>query len=431
MEWWEISSTKEKTRLLIAEAEKKAALQHKEITATALFNQAKVLECFKTEKITEDCFHSNEGYGYHDDGRERLEKLFSRVFKGEDSIVRPHFVSGTHTIYTCLRGLLRPGDRLLSLSGMPYDTLCRAIIGPQKNREGKGRNKNFSSLGEWDITFAHVETTRALEENIDGELAVLLKKPTKVFFIQRSRGYNPSRQALTIAELARLTELVRSHNKDAIILVDNCYGEFVEKEEPLEAGADIIAGSLIKNPGGGLAPAGGYITGKEEYISLIGEAFSAPGLGKGLGAFIQNKRLYYQGLFMAPQLVGEALKGAVTIAAALEAAGYEVSPRYNEKRGDLVQSVRLHNQQELELFCRAVQQASPINAHFQPVAGATPGYGDPLYMAAGTFVQGSSSEFSADAPLREPYTLYLQGGLSYNHVILGLASLLDTIMDQD
>lgn len=430
MQWWEIAGIKRKTHLLIAAAEKKAAAQHREINANTLCNQAKVLECFKAEKITENCFHSNEGYGYHDEGRDKLENLFSRIFKGEDSIVRPHFVSGTHTLVTCLRGLLRPGDRLLSLSGMPYDTLRRAIIGPNTANGENCSAKKISSLQEWGITFAQVGTAKVLEEKENAEIIQLLKAPTKVVFIQRSRGYNPWRRALTLAELARLSALVRNYNRDAVILVDNCYGEFVEKEEPLEAaGVDLVAGSLIKNPGGGLAPAGGYITGRQKYISIIGEAFSAPGLGKGLGAFIQNKRLYYQGLFMAPQLVGEALKGAVTVAAALEEAGYSVSPRYDEKRGDLVQSVRLKNKEELELFCNAVQQASPVNAHFRPVAGATPGYGDPIYMAAGTFVQGSSSEFSADAPLREPYTLYIQGGLSYNHVILGLASLLDTIIE--
>ncbi|MEW5921034.1 MAG: methionine gamma-lyase family protein [Bacillota bacterium] len=430
MEWWEITGIKRKTTLLIAKAEKKVAGQHREIDANALHNQAKVLESFKSEKISEDCFHSNEGYGYHDRGRDKLENLFSRIFNGEDSIVRPHFVSGTHTLFTCLRGLLRPGERLLSLSGMPYDTLRRAIIGPEETDQGSYSGKNISSLREWNISFAQVETAKVLQLENYKDLITLLKAPTKVVFIQRSRGYNPFRQALTVSEIARLAAIVRRYNRDAIILVDNCYGEFVEREEPLAGGgADLIAGSLIKNPGGGLAPAGGYITGRKKYISLISEAFSAPGLGKDLGAFIQNKRLYFQGLFMAPQLVAESLKGAVTIAAALEEAGYSVSPRYDEKRGDLVQTVRLKNKEELELFCSAVQQASPVNAHFQPVAGATPGYADPLYMAAGTFVQGSSSEFSADAPLREPYTLYIQGGLSYNHVILGLACLLDVIIN--
>ncbi len=427
MEWWEIGGTKKNTAKLISAAERKAAAQHQSVEAIALHNQAKVLKAFQLELISEDCFHSSEGYGYHDLGRDKLEALFARTFKGEDAIVRPHFVSGTHTLFTCLRGLLRPGERIISLTGKPYDTLSRAIMGPRAEPEVSNLSYT-SSLQDWNIPFMHVETEAVplLENN--GELAALLQGPTKVVFIQRSRGYNPSRKSLTTADVSNLAKTIRRCNKDITILVDNCYGEFVEKGEPLEGGADLIAGSLIKNPGGGLAPAGGYIVGSREHISRISEAYSAPGLGKELGAFIQSKRLYFQGLFMAPQLVAESLKGMITMAAALEEAGYRVSPRYKDKRGDLVQSVHLNSRSELELFCSAVQQASPVNSHYQPVPGATAGYADPLYMAAGTFVQGSSSEFSADAPLREPYTVYIQGGLNYNHIILGLASLLDKII---
>lgn len=427
MRWWEITGTKKITAARIAAAEQKAAARHTEINAIALHNQARVLNSFQLEQISEDCFHSSEGYGYHDLGRDKLEALFARIFKGEDAIVRPHFVSGTHTLFTCLRGLLRPGERMLSLTGRPYDTLNRAIMGPEEQSEADNTSCK-SSLREWNISFKYVETKDLPHLENSGELAALLQAPTKVVFIQRSRGYNPLRNSLTISEITCLTKTVRRYNKNAVILVDNCYGEFVEKEEPLEGGADLIAGSLIKNPGGGLAPTGGYITGSKEHITRISEALSAPGLGKELGAFIQSKRLYFQGIFMAPQLVAESLKGAVTIAAALEDAGYTVYPRYNDERGDLVQSVHLNSKKELELFCSAVQRSSPVNAHYHPVAGATAGYADPLYMAAGTFVQGSSSEFSADAPLREPYTVYIQGGLSYNHVILGLATLLDSII---
>lgn len=422
MQWWDMVGIRRNTALFIKEVEDKVALQHQEISELALSNQAKVLGAFISERINEDCFHSNEGYGYHDMGREKLEALFARTFHGEDAIVRPHFISGTHTIFTCLRGLLRPGDRMISLTGPPYDTLSRAILG---NDTGKS-----SSLTEWGISFAHVKMGEGdlpkLHEN--GTLAALLQAPTRLVFIQRSRGYNPYRPALTVQDIADIAATVRRYRKDMIILVDNCYGEFVEYKEPLEGGADLIAGSLIKNPGGGLAPAGGYIVGRKQYISRISEAFSAPGLGKELGAFVQNKRLYFQGFFMAPQLVAESLKGAVTIAAAMEEAGYIVSPRYNDKRGDMVQTVHLKSKDELALFCSAVQRSSPINAHFTPVPGTTPGYGDPIFMAGGTFVQGASSEFSADAPLREPYTLYIQGGLSYSHVILGLSVLLDTIL---
>lgn len=427
LEWWETAGIKKDTAKLIAAAEAKAAAQHQDVEAIALHNQAKVLKAFQLEQISEDCFHSSEGYGYHDPGRDKLEALFARIFKGEDAIVRPHFVSGTHTLFTCLRGLLRPGERIISLTGQPYDTLSRAIMGPRVNSEA-GDVGYTSSLQEWNIPFMHVETEAVPLLEHKGELAALLQAPTKVVFIQRSRGYDPSRRSLTTADVSNLAETIRRYNKDIIILVDNCYGEFVEKGEPLERGADLVAGSLIKNPGGGLAPAGGYIAGSREHISRISEAYSAPGLGKELGAFIQSKRLYFQGLFMAPQLVAESLKGVITMAAALEEVGYRVSPQYNDKRGDLVQSVHLNSKSELEVFCRSVQQASPVNSHYQPVPGATAGYADPLYMAAGTFVQGSSSEFSADAPMREPYTVYIQGGLNYNHIILGLASLLDKIL---
>lgn len=427
MQWWEMVGIRRKTALFIKEVEDKVALQHQEITEQALSNQAKVLGAFISERINDDCFHSNEGYGYHDMGRERLEALFARTFHGEDAIVRPHFVSGTHTIFTCLRGLLRPGERMISLTGPPYDTLSRAILGPKESPPISNTGK-CSSLTEWGISFAQVEMGDLPKLHDNDALAALLQAPTRLVFIQRSRGYNPYRPALTVPDITNIAATVRRYSKDVIILVDNCYGEFVENTEPLEGGADLIAGSLIKNPGGGLAPAGGYIVGRKQYISRISEAFSAPGLGKELGAFIQNKRLYFQGFFMAPQLVAESLKGAVTIAAAMEEAGYPVSPRYIDKRGDIVQTVRLKSKDELALFCSAVQRSSPINAHFTPVPGTTPGYGDPIFMAGGTFVQGASSEFSADAPLREPYTLYIQGGLSYNHVILGLSVLLDTIL---
>lgn len=428
MEWWERFGINRETARLVAAAEEKAVREHRKIEEIALNNQARVLKFFQSEQISEDCFHSNEGYGYHDTGRQKLEALFARIFAGEDALVRPHFVSGTHTLFTCLRGLLRPGERVVSLTGLPYDTLSRAVLGPASGGKGKGEWGGDSSLLAWGISFEQVETDSIpLLEN-SGELARLLQPPTKVVLIQRSRGYSSTRNSLTVAQIAGLAAKVRHYNAAAVILVDNCYGEFVEEVEPLEgAGVDLLAGSLIKNPGGGLAPAGGYIVGGKGHIARISEAYSAPGLGKELGAFIQQKRLYFQGLFMAPQLVAESLKGAVTIAAALENKSYTVCPRYDEKRGDLVQSVQLRSREELELFCSAVQRSSPVNSHYHPVPGATAGYADPLYMAAGTFVQGSSSEFSADAPLREPYIVYIQGGLSYNHVKLGLAHLLEKI----
>ena len=434
MEWWQLYALKPEINRLIVEAEKEVKAEHEAINAVSLFNQAKVLNAFQEEKISDDCFYSSEGYGYNDRGREKLDALFARVFKGEDALVRPHLVSGTHTLFTCLRGILRPGERLLFATGRPYDTLWKAVGGKKAAEDGSQSSAGEGNLIDWGIPFfclnmieekdAGSEQRRILEKN----LKEMLQKPTSAVLIQRSRGYNPFRPSLTVEDIANIIAKIRYYNPDVVILVDNCYGEFVEKEEPLEAGADLIAGSLIKNPGGGLAPTGGYVVGRKKYIKKISSAMTAPGLGKELGAFVYSKRLFYQGLFMAPHLTGEALKGAITLARALEKAGYRVDPRPQEKRGDIVQMIHLKRREELYNFCRAVQEFSPVNSHFVPIEGETPGYHDPIFMAAGTFVQGASSEFSADAPLRRPYTLYLQGGLSYQHIVLGIASILKAIL---
>ncbi len=425
MEWWQLYDLKPEINRLITETEEEVQGEHAQIDDISLFNQAKVLQAFQQERISEDYFHSNEGYGYNDSGREKLEALFARVFKGEDALVRPHLVSGTHTLFTCLRGLLRPGERLLAVTGQPYDTLWRAIGGRGGPGEGQGgSNLREGSLPDFGISFSCLNMSETGEKILRG----MLEKPTSLVLIQRSRGYDPFRPSLTVEDIAGMIAKIRSYNPDVAILVDNCYGEFVEKEEPLEAGADLLAGSLIKNPGGGLAPTGGYVVGKKEYIRRICDAQTAPGLGKELGAFVSNKRLYFQGLFMAPHLTGESLKGAVTLAGALERVGYRVDPRPGEKRGDIVQMIHLKNREELYDFCRAVQEFSPVNSHFVPVEGETPGYRDPIFMAAGTFVQGASSEFTADAPLRQPYTLYLQGGVSYQHIVLEIASILKAIL---
>ncbi len=405
---------------IISEAEKNTAGIQQLINENSLFNQAKVLKAFREEKISDDYFHSTEGYGYGDEGREKLETLFARVFRGEKALVRPHFVSGTHTLYTSLRGLLRPGDRLVSVTGEPYDTLSRALRGSKKEEGG--------TLAEWNISFQCIEENDFKQPDKESKIKAILQEPTRVIYIQRSRGYTYFRKSLTIEDLDELIKKIRSMNTQAVIMVDNCYGEFVQKKEPLEVGADIIAGSLIKNPGGGITPTGGYIVGNARLISSISCAASAPGLGKDLGAFVHNKRPYFQGLFHAPHLVGEALKGAVLIADSLEMAGYEVDPPANKNRGDIVQAVRLKNREELEAFCQAVQSCSPVNSFVTPVAGVTAGYKDPILMAAGTFVQGSSSEFSADGPLREPWVVYIQGGLSYQHVLLGLSNILKKIL---
>ncbi len=426
VKWWQVAGAGERAAALLEQAERKTAEEHKKIKEISLFNQARVLKAFQLERIADDHFSSNEGYGYNDPGRDKLEALYARVFGGDDAIVRPHFVSGTHAIFVALKGLLKPGDKLVSVTGAPYDTLQRAIVGrrtpppdpvPAIEREG--------TLQDWGISFLPLSTEKLFSPR--GGFPGDFIKEAQAIFIQRSRGYDPDRRSLRVEEIGHIIERIRRYNRRAAVLVDNCYGEFVEKEEPLEAGADLLAGSLIKNPGGGLAPTGGYIVGRGKLVETAAAALSAPGLGRELGAFIFNKRLYFQGLFAAPHQVAEALRGAVTAASALESAGYEVDPRPGEERGDIVQSVKLASEGELHKFCGAVQKASPVNSHVTPVAGKTAGYSDPIFMAAGTFVQGSSSEFSADAPLRRPYTAYLQGGLSYEHVVLGVASILDAV----
>jgi cystathionine beta-lyase family protein involved in aluminum resistance len=419
MEWWQLLKVKPEIADIILAAEKKTAAIRQDFHATCLFNQARVLKAFQELKISDECFNSNEGYGYNDYGREKLEALFARIFQGEEAIVRPHLVSGTHTIFSCFRGLLRPGDRLLSITGKPYDTLYRAL-GLKNGGEG--------GLLEWGIAFDSIELDdfNLLED--ESLLMNMLDEPTRVVFIQRSRGYDPYRSSLTVEKIGKLIKKIRHSNPDVTIFVDNCYGEFVEKQEPLEIGADVIAGSLIKNVGGGLVPTGGYIAGNKKCIEKISAAISAPGLGKELGAFVFNKRLFYQGIFMAPHITAEALKGAALFAAALESLGYQADPRFDQKRGDIVQAISLKNKEELQKICQAVQSASPVNAHITPVAGKTAGYDDLIYMAAGTFVQGASGEFSADAPLREPYTVYIQGGLTYEHMLLGLAAVLQSIL---
>lgn len=438
MEWWQLVSLTSKIAEIIAAAEKKVIKQHREIACTCLFNQTRVLKAFQELRISDECFHSSEGYGYHDLGREKLENLYALVFGGEDALVRPHFVSGTHTIYSCLRGLLRPGECLLSITGFPYDTLTRAIRGEEGRGEERRRankaptahvnnpNQNEGNLLDFGISFNSLSLEDFRQPKKEAVLRHMLQKPTRVVFIQRSRGYDPHHPSLTVEEIGELIQKIRFFNREVIVFVDNCYGEFVERKEPLAVGADLIAGSLIKNPGGGLAPTGGYVVGKKKYIAQISNTLSAPGLGKELGAF-DHKRLYFQGFFMAPHLVAEALKGVVTMAAALEELGYDVEPRFDAQRGDLVQSVTLKSREELERICRAVQSFSPVNSYVTPVAGNTPGYTVPIFMAAGTFVQGASSEFTADAPLREPFTVYIQGGLTYQHVILGLAAILESI----
>ncbi|SHE38350.1 Cystathionine beta-lyase family protein involved in aluminum resistance [Seinonella peptonophila] len=378
--------------------------------------QACVLEAFRSHRVSEYHFYGTVGYGYHDVGRETLEAVFADVFSSEAALVRPQIVSGTHAISLALFSILRPGDELLYLSGQPYDTLL-PIIG--KGRDGTG------SLADYGIRYREVPLTSSLK--LDKErLKEMLTEKTKVIAIQRSRGYS-SRPSFTISEIADAIRYIRSLASDVLIFVDNCYGEFVELEEPTHVGADLIAGSLIKNPGGGLAKTGGYLAGKKEWILRAADRLIAPQLGLEMGATGDGLRDFFQGLFLAPHTVGEALKGIVFAAAALEMEGFETSPSWDENRTDIVQQVILQKPEWLIAFCQGIQSASPVDSYLKLEPTQMPGYDDPVVMAAGTFVSGASIELSADGPMRSPYIAYLQGGLTYSHVKIAICSAIQQL----
>jgi cystathionine beta-lyase family protein involved in aluminum resistance len=375
-----------------------------EIDCLQFYNQRRVLEALQRQRVDESDFLDSSGYGYSDRGREKLEGAFAEIFGGESALVRPQVVSGTHALAVTLFGLLRPGELLLSVTGPPYDTL-QAVIG--------NRGKESGTLAEWGIRH------RYLPVRADGypDLGALEQEwQPRVAYIQRSAGYDLQRRGLTTGEIALLVRELRRRYPDSWVVVDNCYGEFAERSEPLAAGADLVAGSLIKNPGGGLARSGGYVVGRSELVRMVAGRLTAPGLYDSLGSFT-DKRSFFQGLFMAPQLVGNAQKNALFAAALFEQLGYEVKPRCDERRGDTVQAVILGNAAKLLRFCRAVQGASPVEAYLTPEPGPLPGYEDPVVMAAGTFYQGATGELTADGPLREPYAVFLQGGLTLPHAL--------------
>lgn len=396
---------------LIVEIEENINTQFKQIEQTALVNQARILNAFRDLHIDETCFYESTGYGYNDLGREKLDDLYATVFGGEAGLVRPHFVSGTHAIATSLYGILKPGDHLLSLTGKPYDTLQQAL---------GLTTPIFGTLADLNITYQEADFTAGIVEK---KLDQLLAKPTQVILLQRSRGY-AQRRSLRLEDIAALVQAVKARQPEAVIFVDNCYGEFVQTTEPCHVGADLCAGSLIKNPGAGLVPGGGYVVGRADLVEKVACRLTAPGLGRELGAMGTNKRLYYQGLFLAPHQVSQALKGMVLAAALFQHLGFTVSPQAAELRGDIVQAICLGEAELLQQFCRAVQAASPIDSFVVPEAAPMVGYKDEIIMAAGTFIQGASSEFTADGPLRPPYEVYLQGGLTYEHQKIALAEIL-------
>ncbi|MGI6601537.1 MAG: aminotransferase class I/II-fold pyridoxal phosphate-dependent enzyme [Dethiobacteria bacterium] len=389
---------------MVARSLQRVKKQWSKVDRLQFNNQRRVLKALQKQRISESDFLDSSGYGYADSGREKLEQAYADIFKGEAALVRPQIVSGTHALAVTLFGLLRPGELLLCLTGPPYDTL-QAVIG--------SRGEESGTLAEWGIRHHYV----ALRDDDYPDLAAL--EPglqPRVAYIQRSAGYDLQRSGLTTGEIALLVEEVHARYPEAWVVVDNCYGEFAEEREPLEVGADLIAGSLIKNPGGGLARSGGYVVGRRELVRRIAGRLTAPGLYDSLGSFTE-KRSLFQGLFMAPSLVGNALKNALFAAALFEQMGYQVKPRCGEPRTDIVQAIILGRAEKLLRFCQAVQSASPVESYLTLEPGPLPGYEDPVVMAAGTFFQGATSEMTADGPLREPYAVFLQGGLTLPHAL--------------
>lgn len=406
----------EKLKPLVKKVELKIKEVKEQIEEVVESNQLKILQSYRKHEVSDFHFTPSTGYGYDDVGRDTLEEIYAEVFGGEAAIVRPQIISGTHAIATCLFGVLRPKDELLYITGQPYDTL-EEVVGIRGNGNG--------SLKEFGITYKCVDLS--LKGEIDFEnVARNIKPNTKVVGIQRSKGY-ANRPSFTIAQIKEMIEFVKGIKEDLIVFVDNCYGEFVEELEPCHVGADLIAGSLIKNPGGGIVKTGGYIVGKENLVDLASYRLAAPGIGKEGGASLYSLQEMYQGFFLAPHVVGQALKGAVFTAAFLEELLFSTNPKWDAKRTDLIQSVQFNCPETMIAFCQGIQLASPVNSHVTPYPSPMPGYEDEVIMAAGTFIQGASIEFSADGPIRPPFTAYVQGGLTYGHVKIGILTAIDHV----
>ena len=385
----------------------------------AEFNQLKVLKAMQDNRVSAECFQVSSGYGYNDLGRDTLEKVYASCFGGEDALVRPQITCGTHALALALMSNLRPGDELLSPVGKPYDTL-EEVIGI---RPSKG------SLAEYGVTYRQVDLLP--DGSFDYEkIEEAIGPRTKLVTIQRSKGY-ATRPTLSVARIGELISFIKGIRPDILCMVDNCYGEFVEEREPLEVGADMIVGSLIKNPGGGLAPIGGYIVGKKECVENAAYRLTSPGLGKEVGASLGVIQSFYQGLFLSPTVVNGALKGAVFAANIYEKLGFEVIPNGSESRHDIIQAVTFGNPDALIAFCEGIQEAAPVDSYVTPEPWAMPGYDSDVIMAAGAFVQGSSIELSADGPTRPPYAVYFQGGLTWYHAKLGILKSLQKLKERN
>ena len=398
-------------------AMKKCSARFDDIDHIAELNQMKVLKAFRDNRVSEAHLMPSTGYGYSDIGRDTLESVYASVFHTEDALVRSQLVSGTHALTVALFGNLRPGDEILSPVGKPYDTLDEVIgIRPAKG-----------SLAEYGVTYRQADLKEDGSFDFDAVRAALNEK-TKLVEIQRSRGY-AHRPTLSVEEIGELIRFIKGIRPDVICMVDNCYGEFVETREPSDVGADLCVGSLIKNPGGGLAPIGGYIAGKREYVENAAFRLTAPGLGKELGASLGVSRLLYQGLFLSPTVTAAAEKGAVFASSLFSELGFPVNPGPEEPRFDIIQAVDLGSPEALEAFCAGIQAAAPVDSFVTPEPWDMPGYSDPVIMAAGAFVSGASIELSADGPMRAPYTAFFQGGLTFAHAKLGILTALQKMMD--
>ena len=414
-----ISEIKPQVYEMAARAEQRIRSRFAQIDAVAEENTRRVMEAFQDNRVSDSCFAGTTGYGYDDLGREVLDKIYAQIFGTEAALVRINFVNGTHALTTAMFALVRPGDTILAVTGTPYDTLRSAI-----GISGDG----FGSLKFYGVNYGEVSLTAEGRPDLPAiEKAASDEKVTAVM-IQRSRGY-ADRPALAVQEIGEICKAVKKVNPNCNIMVDNCYGEFTDVIEPTHVGADIVAGSLIKNPGGGLAPTGGYVAGKAELVERAALRLTTPGIGAECGSTLGNNRLLFQGLFMAPHVVAQALKTAVFCAAMMEQLGIESSPTVEETRSDIIQMVKLGSPDKLKKYCLGIQAGAPVDSYVTPEPWAMPGYDDEVIMAAGAFIQGSSIELSADGPMREPYIAYMQGGLTYESGKLGIMMAVSAMLD--
>ena len=391
--------------------------QLNEIDKISFFNSMKVLKAFQNNKISNSHFDGSTGYGYDDVGRDTIERVYADIFRCEDALVRSQFISGTHALTVALNAMLRPGDVMLSISGKPYDTLDKVI----------GIERNDSSLISYGIKYEQVDL---IDNEFDKSEIVkaLLKKRVKLVYIQRSKGYS-TRKSISLSKIEKIIQDIRKVDKEVIIMIDNCYCEFVSYKEPTEVGADLVVGSLIKNLGGGIASNGAYICGKKELVELCAERLNVPGQGKEVGPSLGNNKMLLQGLYMAPSVVASSLKTAVLMSYVMEQLGYEVEPRYNDERVDIVQNIIFKNKYKLIDFCKVIQSSSAIDSFVEPTPSDMPGYNSQVIMASGSFTQGSSIELSCDGPLREPYIAYMQGSLTYDYGKLAVIDACSKFME--